>query len=515
MARTLPLLRGNITLDRALNDDGNVPIELRYPRQKQEFWKYLSARKDEIEALVSFHLGVSRCRVDDESVWLSSRFNVCIPVHINTPSSARVVLVRIPLPYKVGEALCPGNVDEKLRCEVATYIRMQEMCPDIPIPFLFGFGFPDGQMFTTPENASFLSRLVWYARRTLRAFLRLPNPCRYVGRRRPDALKTGYMIISWVSQGTMLSKSWDTLCHDKARRSNLFHGLARIMLSLNRSHLPRIGSFTLDNQGFTTLTNRPLTLRLHRLENEGIPRSIGRTSTYSATDLYLLDLLGSHDNRICHQPNSIHSKADGEQQLAALTMMRATLQHFTRPGYRYGPFVFSLTNLHQSNIFVDDKWNITSLIDLEWACSLPIEMQCPPYWLSGRAVDSIEPGEHLETFRQIITEYFDAFEQEERDITGEEPLYQTPIMRKCWDTGSFWYFHAANSPKGLYRLFNEHIQPLFHPEHSEMPIFDEVVAPYWDVGAADMIERKIKEKEEYKDRLRELFEAPEVSLSMS
>jgi hypothetical protein len=48
-------------------------------------------------------------------------------------------------------------------------------------------------------------------------------------------------------------------------------------------------------------------------------------------------------------------------------------------------------DLYQNNIFVDENWYITLLIDLEWACSLPIEMLYPPYWLTGMAVDRIEP----------------------------------------------------------------------------------------------------------------------------
>jgi hypothetical protein len=38
-----------------------------------------------------------------------------------------------------------------------------------------------------------------------------------------------------------------------------------------------------------------------------------------------------------------------------------------------------------------------------------------------------------------------------------------------------------------------------------MRIFDQVVAPYWCVGAAQVIERKIEEEERYKDRLKEVF----------
>jgi Phosphotransferase enzyme family len=329
-------------------------------------------------------------------------------------------------------------------------------------------------------------------------------PCRYVGRRRLDALETGYIIMSFVTDGKMLSDSWERLRCDITRRSNLFRGLAQIILSLNQSPLPRIGSLTLDNQGILTLTNRPLTLRLQSLENEGIPTKIGRNVTYSAMDTYLFDLLGCHDNRIYYQPNSIHDIDDGQQQMAALTMMRAVLHHFARHEHRHGPFVFTLTDLHQSNIYVDDEWHITCLIDLEWACSLPIELQCPPYWLSGRAVDDIEHGEPLETFSQMIDEFLEAFATEEKKMVGQT-LYQTRIMRSCWESGAFWYFQAVNSPKGLYRIFNHHIQRLFCLEHCRKRVFDQVLAPYWGVGAQEIIEKKIKDEQEYKDRLKEMF----------
>lgn len=87
---------------------------------------------------------------------------------------------------------------------------------------------------------------------------------------------------------------------------------------------------------------------------------------------YILDLLQCHDNRIYYQPNAIHDLDDGQEQLAALTMMRGLLHHFVSRQYRNGPFVLTLTDLHPSNIFVDEEWHITCLIDLEWACSFPI-----------------------------------------------------------------------------------------------------------------------------------------------
>ncbi len=167
-----------------------------------------------------------------------------------------------------------------------------------------------------------------------------------MSRRHSDTLKTGYIIISYVKNGHMLSQSWETLCHNKARRTNLFYDLARITLSLNKFPLPCIRSLTLDNKGTITLTNRPLTLRLQSLKNEGIPTSISRKTTYSTTNLYLLDLLKCYNNRIHYQPNSIHNEIDGRQQLAALTIMQATLHHFTHLNYRYGKFFLRLTDIH-------------------------------------------------------------------------------------------------------------------------------------------------------------------------
>jgi len=93
---------------------------------------------------VLFHLRLSKYRVAEKESWICGSYNVCIPVYISPTSDARV-LVRIPLPHKVGEAEFPGNVEEKLRCEAASYLWIQEHCPKIPILYLFGSGFPDGQ----------------------------------------------------------------------------------------------------------------------------------------------------------------------------------------------------------------------------------------------------------------------------------------------------------------------------------------------------------------------------------
>lgn len=351
---------------------------------------------------------------------------------------------------------------------------------------------------------SFSARWHWRIMRTIRSWLGFPDTCPFVHMRNKNALETGYMIISFVKNGRMLSDTWgEYLLRDKARRQTLFSDMARIMLSLNRARFPRIGSLTLNDDGQIELKNRPLTLRLQTFENEGIP-TIPRHCTYQYVEPYILDLLQCHDNRIHYQPNAIHHRNDGQEQFAALTMMRGLLHQFISREYRDGPFMLTLTDLHPSNIFVDEDWNITSLIDLEWACSFPIELQTPPYWLTGRPIDDIEHGEHLQTFQEVITEFIGAFEAQEKNIQTSD-VSQAGIMRQCWDRGSFWYFQAVHSPKGLLRVFNEHIQRMFCEEHCSQRVFDRTVSPYWSVGAEDFIELKVHQEAEYKDRLRKRF----------
>lgn len=88
------------------------------------------------------------CKVAEEfREWVYGSFNACILVYIDDSVKfhTKKVFIRFPLPYKVGELQHPGNAEEKLRCEVATYMWIQSNCPDVPIPCLRGFGFPGGR----------------------------------------------------------------------------------------------------------------------------------------------------------------------------------------------------------------------------------------------------------------------------------------------------------------------------------------------------------------------------------
>lgn len=139
---------GMITEAEALaNDLDMIPVLLIEEENTNFRQDKLIARTSQIERVISRHLGIptNDFALYPPSAWIEGSFNICLPIDIKHSHSARLpsrAVMRFPLPYNVGESFNPGTIDEKLRCEAATYVWMSENCPEIPIPRLLGMGFP-------------------------------------------------------------------------------------------------------------------------------------------------------------------------------------------------------------------------------------------------------------------------------------------------------------------------------------------------------------------------------------
>lgn len=147
MPRTRQLLRSEITYISAKEKEVNILHQLSYYDKQTRFFSYLNDHQGWIKNVVAHHLNLispDSCQVSDVENWLHGSFNVCIPVTVTIRSAKRVIL-RLPLPYRIGEDFMPGNGDEKARCEAGTYAWLQENCPDVPIPELYGFGLSTGE----------------------------------------------------------------------------------------------------------------------------------------------------------------------------------------------------------------------------------------------------------------------------------------------------------------------------------------------------------------------------------
>lgn len=265
---------------------------------------------------------------------------------------------------------------------------------------------------------------------------------------------------------------------------------------MNAIPQPRLGSFALQPGNETIgLTNRPLSMYMHMLENDGISSGIPRKRTYAEVDSYLSDLLSLQDRQLREQPNSVIDEKDGQRQMAALASMRAVMHHFINPDTRAGPFYLTLSDLSLNNIFVDEDWNVTAVIDLEWAHTLPSQMQTPPYWLTSKSIDGLGDPADRKEYDAVLEEYLSIYEEEEKRRGG--PSRRADMQRQTWRSGGFWYFKAATMPKPMYNLFNWHVQPLYNEEHPDLLIFDQVFHWYWGIQAAEFIKTKLDERETY------------------
>lgn len=168
-------------------------------------------------------------------------------------------------------------------------------------------------------------------------------------------------------------------------------------------------------------------------------------------------MLTYQDNRLRHQPNSIISKDDGIYQLSALTAFRALLPRFWR--WRDAPFVVNLTDLHQSNVFVDEDWNITRVIDLEFAPVRPLQMARVPSWLNSRSIDELTDT-HLEEYQALYDEFVKVVEQEENHF-GQQDHTLSRKFREDW--GMFYRNTMFRHPKTSIDLTSRHGEIMVYP----------------------------------------------------
>jgi len=137
-----------ITEKQALDEQWDQIPTLTAFAKTRDFCKTLETHRPQLEALIARHLGIPLTDFDllGQDNWIWGSFNICLQLNIRrTPRTSKLPLqaiLRFPLPFRCGEEYSPGNVEEKLRCEAATYIWLQRNCPSIPTPRLLAMGFP-------------------------------------------------------------------------------------------------------------------------------------------------------------------------------------------------------------------------------------------------------------------------------------------------------------------------------------------------------------------------------------
>ena len=319
-------------------------------------------------------------------------------------------------------------------------------------------------------------------------------------------LPTGYLLLECIQgeTGQMLSNVWSKQWEEPKRRRRLYQGLARTMLSLARVPQPRIGSFRINDDGTITLTGRPLTCAMMILENDGTPRTINEKDTFASTDTFVSDMLSFYSSRFLSHPNACYDASDCREQMAIQVILRAISHRYIEPGHRAGPFLVQLTDLHRSNILVDDDWNIACIIDLEWVCALPAEALSVPYWLTGKRTDQLR-DEDLAEYDKVRCEFMRVFEEEERRATpARHPTILSRVLSSTWDSGGVWFWHCLTSTNAMFCLVKQHLCSPFAISFDTTDV-EEVLSKLWCIDAEAVVEKKVADYGEYKAQLQRLY----------
>lgn len=139
-----------------------------------------------------------------------------------------------------------------------------------------------------------------------------------------------------------------------------------------------------------------------------------------------------------------------------------------------------------------------------------MEIQNPPHWLTSQSVDHLT-GENLAEYDKVREEFMEAFEYEEKlqnkgklNIEKND-LQRARTMHRVWETeGSF--FHALDSTTGLFNLWGRNIQPKFSNVGNLNNALNRLMASYWCADAENAVPAKMKDRGEYEEQLRAMFE---------
>jgi len=316
-----------------------------------------------------------------------------------------------------------------------------------------------------------------------------------------------YLLLEYIdrSKGKMLSETLrDYRDTDPRRVENLTRGISRIMLSLAKQTQPLSGSLRFNNDLSITLANRPLLCTSSILESEGAPGILDKT--YKTCGHFIDDMLKFREEAFSAQPNAVNDEEDCHLQMLHITMLRLLKSQFV-DSHSEGPFVLQLTDLHSSNIFVDDDWNIVGIIDLEFMCALPPSMINVPYWLTVDNIDDI--AENMEAYNRMHKNFLDVLQDEEQKITLPHDVQLASTIQESWTSYASWFYRCLTSINSMAYCLEDHLYEKFNfnVSRGEEGQWMKLMSAFWPIDSKTFVARKLFEKAKYNEDVARHFEA--------
>ncbi|UNI17472.1 hypothetical protein JDV02_003812 [Purpureocillium takamizusanense] len=185
------------------------------------------------------------------------------------------------------------------------------------------------------------------------------------------------------------------------------------------------------------------------------------------------------------------------------------MHYFMSADTQNGPYLLQLTDLHQRNVFVDDDWNVTCLIDLEWISALPVEMVSVPYWITTCSIDGIIDDEY-DTFDKARRAFLAIMDEEAANIPAQQQhnVKITSAMRCAWESKGVWFWACLRSINAWLFVFEDHILPKFSTDRGLIADVRQV-STFWqeNIKVDTIVEAKVDDEERYQAEFRSLFDS--------
>jgi hypothetical protein len=210
-----------------------------------------------------------------------------------------------------------------------------------------------------------------------------------------------------------------------------------------------------------------------------------------------------------HQSNAVLYDDDGHWQLSSLTALRALLPNLLDRDTRHGPFTMHLLDMHASNIFVDEHWNITKLIDFEFAPIVPTSNIDVPSWLAAASADALVM-EKLDEYMIAFNEFIEAVEQEEVSM-GLGPSY-SQRLRASMVSGRFWLNLALKGIDLFPFMVDQHLMPQYLGDSftEDWRKDNPALSRLWGENVLEFLAEKATQKQRYEAQLRDIFATAEA-----
>ncbi|KAF2462051.1 kinase-like domain-containing protein [Lineolata rhizophorae] len=381
---------------------------------------------------------------------LEGSYNLSFPVHFG---DGKRWLIRFPVPGKV---MC---LEEKLRSEIATMKLVKERT-NLKVPAIIGWGFSGG---SHPTGSAFI----------LMEYL--------------DGQPLGFWKIAELSD---------------EKRSYLLHQLADIMLSLSDLRFDRIGSLTLDDENRPVLKNRPLSLAQDGLIQDGvnISKIMPANRTFSSADKYAECLSRIIRARLEQQRNSIYDVEDGEQKACARYLFESIINTGLQ-GHRGGPFVLIHGDFRRPNILINpNTFDITGVVDWEWARIVPVQLALPPFWLTDLDVKGLAESDTGPYFAQCRM-FIDCLRQHEVARPNDERrvLLSETMENMIAEQSRFWIAMCLVYPYDFDTIYWEQIDPKRRPaEQTEEEQVAQCLHGFHAEEIGRLVQRKMCDLEDYR-----------------